>query len=207
MKRALLVVAIAAGAALVPSYASASSTDILVGGCGYDEPAVTGVERVGVIDDVSIAMTRGLQHQPIGATVTCWITVNGVEAPGTRYSFSGFGVQAGAHPVSFTASDIDIVTLCWSVDFADGTSYEPECLTTIGKPLVPWWITDDENIVLGAVDDAEVTYVDPVVCPALEAARGSYGPVTVAADGDVYIADPIGLQPTPYYDCPPYRNF
>ena len=51
--------------------------------------------------------------------------------------------------------------------------------------------------------------LEPVACPAfIELGRdtggGVFGAVLIDADGDVYLAQPLGRGYTRYYDCPPY---
>src|SRR5579885_2163599 len=69
--------------------------DSKVGGCTFntdENQTVTGGQNVGEIADLSI--TTDATHQPIGATVECWIDVNGVKVDSTDLVASGFGVQA-----------------------------------------------------------------------------------------------------------------
>jgi hypothetical protein len=203
VKRVVLAAfALGATALAGPTAAGAAAPDVIHGGCGFntDEQAtLTGGQNVGVIYDLSVTTTGDVPPLPIDATVTCWIEVNGVEAPHTRYSYSGPGVQAGADRISFAAGDTDTVWECESVTFADGTTQVMDCPTPIPPAEVPPVVG-----LLDAVNTVFVSYVDPVVCPVLAATAGTYGPITIAPDGDVYVPDPLALGLSPIYDCPPY---
>lgn len=200
MKRILVVtLALVAGATVAPTAANATAAeDRIRGGCGFvsDDTVAfaTGQETFhGVIDDVSATTTRLL---PTDATVTCWIDVNFVEAPGTRFSYSGFGVQAGADRISYTAAPGDIVVECQSVTFADGAT-QTGCPAALGPFILP------PPVVTDLIDDSWAWVISPVACPLLADLAGTYGPVTVAADGDIYVPDPLGVGLNPVVDCPP----
>ena len=193
-------------AVAVATPAAADSPDRTLGGCSYDTQSSPGAtERTGVISDASVTHTPdGL---PIGAVVTCKIQVNGVDAPGTSADFPGYGAQAGAQPISFTAADFDVVVLCQQTVYADGTSTDWYCPGATTLPLPPQWVIDDINLVVGIVNGISVYDVDPHLCPVLAAHPGTYGGITVEPDGDVYAPDPLELWDGPLYDCPPYGDF
>jgi hypothetical protein len=214
MKKHLLVaLALASGALALPPAAEAATADVIHGGCGYNtdqNATLTGGQNAGIIYDLSVTTTGDTPPLPIDATVTCWITVNGVEAPGTRFSYSGAGVQAGVDRISFARTDGDYVYLCRSVAFADGTT-DAQCPPYGEPPFPPQPVSNLLDVTFGLVNDALrlandaiVSSVDPVVCPVLQKLTGTYGPVTIGADGDVHIPDPIVLFNGVAYDCPPY---
>ena len=207
MNRVLLAaVAVGVTAAVLPAApaSAASGADSVRGGCFFDtnqNATVTGGRNVGEIGDLSI--TTDSTGAPTFAVVNCWIIVNGVEAPGTRISASGTGVQAGVATISYTAGDADWVGLCEQVVYADGTS-DTECPIYEDPNLPPNFIIEALDTIFDVVN-AVVAYPDPVVCPVLVQLAGSYpGGVTIAADGDVYVPDPLVLFAGPVYDCPPY---
>lgn len=189
----------------MPAAAHAGGPDRIHGGCSYETvKKPTTDEYDGVIRDRSI--TTDGDGAPTGATVTCWIDVNGVEAPDTRFSYTGSGVQAGANQISFTAGDTDWVTLCRAVTYADGSTEPTECAGPVVIQIPPECIVTCD--IIGTLDRLIVYAVDPAVCPALLRLAGSYpGGVTIAPDGDVYVPDPLILFDGPVYDCPPYGNF
>src|SRR4051794_3192121 len=118
MRRVLLAVVAVGATALVAPVAGAAAAHDTRGGCGYGAREVTthGDYR-GLMYELSVSTEGGVGTAPIGATVSCWIAVNGVEAPGTRHTYGDVrvpGVQAGADPVSFTAAPQDIVVECQS---------------------------------------------------------------------------------------------
>lgn len=206
MKKILLVTLAIAAASVGAPAAHAAGADTIHGGCFFDtdeQAIVTSGQNVGVIGDYSV--TQDPSGLPTDATVTCSIIVNGVEAPGTRFSYSGAGVQNGVDRISYTAADTDWVDICQSVTFADGTT-QTECPPWSDPSFPPQFVIDLLNGVFDAVNAAIVGYVDPAVCPELVAAAGSYGPITIEPDGDVFVPDPVGLFDGPLYDCPPYRT-
>jgi len=201
MKRLLLAAVMAGASALAAPAAHATRPDVIDGGCFFNtvaDPSTSDVQ-VGVIGDVSVTRTGDVPFLPIDATVSCWVEVNGVEAPGTRFSYSGPGAQEGADRASYTAADGAIVALCQSVEFADGTSKVEPCPTPLGPFQVPPQPILD---LLGATFD----FVDSTACPSLVAVAGTYGPVTIGPDGDVYAFDPFDLGLNPVYDCPPHEG-
>src|SRR5436305_14232541 len=120
MRRTSAIAIATAVLALVTAGGSASAApgDTLNGGCGFntDENALlTGGQNVGVIYDLSLS--RDASGLPSGATVSCWIEVNGFEAPGTRITTTGRGVQEAESLISFTSEDVDFVNECQSVTF------------------------------------------------------------------------------------------
>lgn len=207
--RRILVAATALflGFLVVPEPAGAAPTDLIVGGCGWEfaQPPGEPGTYVGIGYDASV--TTDPTGVPTDATVSCWVVVNGVEAPGTRFSYSGLGVQSGVDHFTFAAGDTDWFDLCESVTFADGTTQLHGACFDQNFQLPPQVILDVLDIVNGDVDNAFVSVVDPAVCPALVRLAGTYGPVTIAPDGDVNVPDPLELFDGPVYDCPPYGNF
>jgi hypothetical protein len=212
--RKVLLVGIAASAIVtwIGPVANAAGGDTIEHGCFFDtneQATVTGGANVGVIGDASI--TQDASALPIDATVSCQIQVNGVVAPNTTFSYSGAGVQAGVDRVSYAAGDTDWVQLCQRVLYADGTDTGwvcpgPEHCFIEGPPCFPPAVNTLLDLVNGVLNEAFTTIVDPQLCPVLVANAGTYGPVTIQSDGDVYVSDPFGLLGL-VYDCPPYGDF
>jgi hypothetical protein len=207
------IVAPAANARLVFRYAtvqtarfaSAHATtgaDTATGGCFFaaaisDVRFATGVVYQGVLGDASV--TQDGAGNPIGATVTCQVRVNGNFDPATQKVFSGpSGVQAGVAQLMYTALPGDFVSLCEDVHFADGTDTGLVCQAATEIKNPPQGITDTLDTVFDLV-------VDPIVCPVLRSLAGTYPLVVrtlvIELDGDVYIN---GGDQTFIYDCPPY---
>jgi hypothetical protein len=199
--------------AVSPAASANAAGDTTHGGCFFntDENALaTNGQNQGAIGDLSA--TTDPSGAPTGATVTCWIEVNNVEAPGTRHSYSGTGVQAGTDQITFTASDTDTVTECMTVTYADGTTEPEDCPGATTLVLPPQQVIDLLDSVFTTLENEEIALVDPVVCPVLvtlgQATGGGVpGVLEIRADGDVYTADPLGLGINPVWDCPPYGNF
>jgi hypothetical protein len=193
-------------AAVIPTIAlpASAGSDEIHGGCFFDtDQPPNATTQTGVIGDLS-ATTSGISVR-IGAVVSCKIQVNGVDAPGTTFSYSGFGVQAGANPISYTATDLDYVGDCERVVYEDGVDTGWDCnSTTITLPPGEFMPIE---FVLEVLHDVFVYSVDPQVCPVLAAHAGTYGPVTISPDGDVDAPDPLDLWNDPMYDCPPYGSF
>jgi len=225
---------------IVAPAAHADASDALHGGCRFAAIAngATGDVQTGVIGDVSVSTTGDTSVdrigdatvRPIGATVTCWIEVNGVTAPGTTHSYGVPGgaapVQAGADPLTFAANSWDTVTECESVTFADGTTQSGCPLWSGFTPcglddgggggsiqFPPQQTEDLLNVLVNSAnsfanDCVFIPYVDPALCPVLKQLAGNYpGGLTVGPDGDVDFPDPsgLGLWTGSWYDCPPYE--
>ncbi|MDQ1700517.1 MAG: hypothetical protein QOG34_2380 [Frankiaceae bacterium] len=213
MRRFLVAIAVGLGAiTAVPGTAHAGASDTAQGGCGFisDDGARGDGVYTGVIYDLSVTTKRGIPRIPTDATVNCWLDINWVEAPGTRFAYSGFGVQAGADPVTYAAGPTDIVVECYSVEYADSTT-ESGCPADLMFRFPPQdvieLLDDTFAFVNGPLGDA-FALTDAVLCPALVKIPGTYGLVTIAPDGDVSIAAPLGLGPDlVYYDCPPYVSY
>jgi WD40 repeat protein len=186
--------------------AAADSPDHTFGGCSFQtENPLGGPTNTGVIS--AAAATFRPDGTPIDATVSCKIRVNLVDAPGTELDVPGFGTQVDARPISFSANDGDIVALCQRTAYADGTVNDWSCPTAITLQVPPQEIIDDINFLFGVVNNITIWDVDWRLCPVLAAHPGTYGPITIGPDGDVYVPDPLGLFIGPTYDCPPYGNF
>lgn len=214
MRRILIACVSALGAsALAMPAAHAGSPDRVHGGCGYEATNVVGDTQVGVIYDASTTTTGDAVPRPIGATVTCWLTVNGVEAAGTRHTYGDLadarGVQAGAELISFTAGVSDIVEECEAVAFADSTS-ESWCLVSDGPQFPPQAVWDLVDGVEGPGHDAVCGGgsggVCATVCAFTRQLAGRYGPVVFADDGDVEVANPFDVGTILVFDCPPYQG-
>lgn len=170
--------------------------DSTIGGCDFNtdrQPTVTGDRYVGVIFDKSV--TTDPKHLPTGATVECWVTINGVKVDSTDLVATGFGVQANSKQISYTAADWDNVQLCQTVTYADGT-IEPPCDEPCNGadecPFPPQQLLDLFTTVNNAVS--------AVLCPVTKTVYGIVGPdptgtglVTLDSLGDVTVPDPLNL--------------
>lgn len=182
--------------------AHAAGPDVVHGGCFLQ---LTGVGRLSgdthaaIVGDGSV--TTDASGVPIDATVSCWVTVNGVEAPGTRFSYSGPGVQAGADRTSYVAGLTDTVSLCQSVAYADNTT-DSTCYADASPQIPPQAVEDFINVLLSFIDPIPL---DPIVCPLFGAVAGEYpGGLAIDVTGDVTVQDPFGGETLRLYDCPPY---
>lgn len=196
--------------ALAAPAAHAAGPNQVHGGCSFATTNAFGDGYTGVLYEASVTTTGDTPPQPIGATVTCWLTVNGVEAPGTRHTYADLpgvtGVQAGADTAAYYADDLDPVNVCEAVAFADGTTQE-WCSVDVRDPIPPQEVFD--------FVDGLVHYVEcgddgsdfcPIGCRFTKLLAGAYGPLLITPEGDVYVVDPLSLGLNPIYDCPPYIN-
>ncbi|MDQ1685721.1 MAG: hypothetical protein QOC82_2458 [Frankiaceae bacterium] len=208
----MLLVGVMASATVVAvaPVASAAGGDTIRGGCFFTSDEVvatneTGGNAIGAIGDQSF--TQDAAGLPVDATVSCQIRFNDVPAPGTTFSYSGIGVQAGVDTISFTIPPLSQESLCQRAVFADGTDTGWNCTLSFGCACPPPAdFVAALHALLAPVTDLLAPYVDPAACPVLAANAGSYGPVTIKPDGDVYLLDPLAPRLNPIYDCPPHGN-
>lgn len=122
MRNVLSVLIVGAATTLTMAAAPAAHAagDTITGGC-FDrtvvDPVVTNGENQGVIGDSSVTRNAGL---PVFADVLCYIRIDGAEASGTKFYYTGTGVQSGSNQIAYTATASDVVELCQDVVFADG---------------------------------------------------------------------------------------
>lgn len=198
---AVITLGVTAGS--IPFAAASASGDHLFGGCEFtteNEAPLPNAQNAGIIWDSSVTIDGA--NRPTGATVDCWVDVNGVKADSTDLVATGNGVQANAKQITFAAGDTDIVDLCQSVVYADGST-ESTCFGACECDLPPQVFIDTVDLVFGTLNSLLIANVDPVVCPQLVKLAGDYGPLTIGTDGDVTVSDPLGVI-AKVYDCPPY---
>jgi len=210
MRRLILTALILVAGASVEPVTHAASAGSIRGGCGYHAEPTTGDSWSGAIYDVSA--TFDSTGMPESAVVTCWLTVNGVEAPGTRHSYGDLGgvrgVQAGAHSFAYNAGPEDEIGFCIAVAWADGST-DSECPAVQLIEIPPAAVWDVYETLAAAGRDASCDgSIDTcaVLCPALGSVDGTYGRLTIGPDGDVYLMTPFL---PPYHrvlDCAPYGN-
>jgi hypothetical protein len=213
MRRLILtLVALVAGGSVAPA-THAATADSIRGGCGFYAEPTTGDSWSGLTYDVSA--TFDATGQPKAATVTCWLEVNGVEAPGSRHSYGDIGggagvggVQAGAHSFAYNAQPEDIVVECTAVQWADGSS-ESECPAVTELEIPPQGVWDVfETVASAGRDTLCAGSVDAcaAICPALASVDGTYGRLTIGPDGDVYLMTPFLPPYRRVLDCAPVGN-
>jgi hypothetical protein len=197
--------------------ATADQGDTLKGGCGmYSEGGDSYTAQQQGLIYVSSA-SQEASGEPSGATVQCWIDVNGSRAAGTLISASGNGEQSGAVQITYRASDTDLVTLCQQVTFSDGSAWvgwdgvNPDCVAVNEAEVPPQVVVDTLATVLDEVDTLQPTVIDPTLCPILitigNATGGGVLGVHIRPDGDVYVPAVTGTGENQIYDCPPYDGF
>ena len=190
--------------------ASADPGDAIHGGCSFNTDSnqtATQGQNEGVIDATAILLTSA-NTPDAGASVHCKIQVNGVDAPGTQLDVSAnaAGIVQGQAQISFDDQDGTLPSaLCEKDDWGDGDTTGWVCQESITLQIPPQEVID-------LLDALFIGTIDPLVCPVLvqlgQATGGGVpGVLEIRADGDVYVADPLGLGLNPVDDCPPYGNF
>lgn len=210
LKVAFAGAAVALAAVVAAPDAHADDSDFMYGDCGFDsstEPITTTGTHTGSIGVTSVTTTGYADPRLIGATVTCWIEVNGSVAPGTTHSYGDFlgiaGLHYGSDPASFTTTDVlDNVQVCETIAYADSTT-DTHCI--YNDLVLP---STRQQQYIRHVGTTVFAILDPAVCSQLAPHAGSYpGGVMIGPDGDLYlgIPDPLDLGLNPTYDCPPYN--
>ena len=177
------------------------------GGCGYNSVSqddTTGPGHyVGVARGDAVVASPRRGHNPVTVSaVRCVYYQDGVAFA----SFTGTGAGPVAvvppAPIEFTLEDWSWIVPCIELDVVDGhgvTHHLEECygVTTLEMPPRAW--IELIEFTVTALNEHVFYDVDPWLCAALrEAGPGTYGPVTLEPDGDVYFEGEW------FWDCPPY---
>lgn len=119
--------------------AHAGTDSTYAGGCGFDAVDDSDGTYRGVVYTATAVYSTGTPaDNPVAATVSCYLKVNGVTQPGTRLTVPGIGVIAGAGAMTYTAHDFDSVEFCTEVDFtSNDTPTHTECEGIVGGPPPP----------------------------------------------------------------------
>jgi hypothetical protein len=172
------------------------------GGCFFDADRHAGVTQpdtyVGVLG-ARVVTTD--DNDPDPADVHCDLQVNGVPGSGDTLDVPGTatGVEAGAKQTTFVAHTADVLTLWTTITDSDESNVSDTFGNSGYLPLPPEEPLDRYGIIGGVFTGV----IDPNTCPTLASLHGTYGPITIAADGDVTF-DPDPLDLNPIDDCPPY---
>ncbi|MBV9098165.1 MAG: hypothetical protein JO079_08905 [Frankiaceae bacterium] len=198
--------------AMAPAASANSAGDTIHGGCFFntDENAIaTNGQNQGSIGDASA--TTDPSGAPTGASVECWIRVNGNKQNQTDHTYTGVGVQGGQDQIVFTADATATVELCEHVVYADTTT-EDSCRVATSQNIPPDAVVALLNSIFDQLDAFEKQNVDPNVCPVLVALHnaipggGIPGVLWIDPEGDVYVADPLSLGLNPFWECYPYGD-
>lgn len=203
MRTKLVAAVVAAGTvALGAPTAGASNHYAYLGGCDFravQQEDVTGQNYEGVFAALAVLYSPDVAANPVAGTITCSISVNGAIAAST--AASGTAVLATAGRATYAASDTDVVELCETVTYRDGTGTTACSAVTkdAGPPQEVWDALDAAYETGRQIVESLVKGVaDPTVCPVLAGLSGEYGAVTVNPEGDVYVVGDV------LWDCPPY---
>jgi hypothetical protein len=192
VRGALLAAALAVAAAAAPAAADHHRAE-----CVYER-----VERDGTYRGAAYGYILGAPGDVV--SVSCVVEVFGdpvVETPATP----GTGLAVTYAPLEFTAAS-DGVMYC-TVTTVNGVTSR-ECSWDDPVQIPPQSVIDLLIPVAEEVDRAllpvwDLLYgggprYDEWVCSALKASAGTYGPIAVNAQGDVFLGG------EPFWDCPPY---
>jgi hypothetical protein len=194
MRRLLIALAVVAAALGLATPASAGTDSRYRGGCSFTTEEVAPGDYRGVLDiEVLVFSIRSPTDNPVSATVTCRLYLNDAELPDLSLTASGTVAVAGAREVTYEAGPWDLVHICTIVDYtSDDTPTSEECWHT-GAELIPPEVIE----ILDVLGENVFPVLDENLCPELAARAGTYGPVTIEEDGDVYVAGEW------FWDCPP----
>lgn len=197
--------------------ARADFGDTLKGGCGlttYNNATLIGGVNSGVIYNVSLSQEQN--GTPSTADVECWVEVNGLMDIGTYIFTTGLGVQAGAKVTGFVAASSDAIAVCQRVTFHDGSTWVApdgntgtDCTAVTEAQVPPQQVIDLIDTIVDVTDSIDKGNVDPIVCPIFVSLHGVtgggvLGVLLIDAQGDLYVAQPLGVGYHKVYDCPPY---
>jgi hypothetical protein len=186
--------------------ASADAGDSVHGGCSFNtdsQQQVTQGQNNGAIEVTALMLTSA-NTPDAGASVDCKIQVNGVDAPGTEIDVAAnaAGLVQGQAQISFDDQNGTLPSaLCEKDNWGDGDTSGWVCQGSTEIQIPPQQVIDLLNTLF-------ITVIDPTICPVLiqlhNAGVGIPGVLSIGPDGDVTVADPLGLGLNPVEDCPPY---
>ena len=196
-------IALAAAALALAAAGTAPATEPndanWTGKCGilaYSEPTYrigTAYSYEGEVHAALALWSETPEHNPVSATVTCTVNVNGlpqVSIPGT-----GSGYVALHGRVQYSAGPDDVVDLCTTVDTTDPHGQKKwtiTCAPVEGSRMPSESVTDLKQ-------EAAHLVVNPAACGVLQSLFPfEYDGLRVGFDGDVYVSA------ARVWDCPPY---
>ena len=171
--------------------AHAASDSTIVGGCSFaslSDPVVGPGQQTGEIDVEAVVYSPTAASNPVWATITCYIKVNGVPQPGAVITASGVVAVVGGGLITYPSTESDFVQLCQRVDYTgpgDATPTSDVCFDQVVIILPP--VVCEADCGLGTL-----------ICTATAAAPDVPGIVDTNEQGDVYLAG------EPFWGCPPY---
>ena len=149
-------------------------------------------------------------------SIRCVVKVNGTVRAATAWG-SGNTVATTQDRVTYVRTLTQVTQLCAQYTTSHGAG--ETCFATTTTQVPPQEVYDALDAVITEIDNAlgqldpvfdiihdiEVTYVDPVACPALAARAGTYGGppplpvITITANGDILVDGEL------WWDCPGYE--
>jgi hypothetical protein len=184
--RSLLAALAAAALALPVPHALA---DEPVYGCDY----TTALQQQFGGSNYEAAAFGWVVHAGSAVTIRCTIESHGYEYSGTPTA-AGDSVAVTAGRVSLVADQDFVVCAHVTVSGHDPIT---DCHQGEHYQVPPEVFFDLYEV----LNDLVIAYVDPTICAVLDDYAGTYGPVTINEQGDVFV---LG---EPQWDCPPYDIF
>jgi hypothetical protein len=194
----LLVATVAAGLTAAPAHAAPLAAHCAYAAAAVHDGAASADSYAGVAYGYAAFDDLG-PH-----TLRCYVTVNGVEQSPATLTAAGNALVRTAGPVSYLATDTDVVALCADVD-ATFPTHAVTCEAVSQVPVPPTELYDAVDTFLAtlwSVTDPIDYSTDTIQCPLFAAlAPGVPGVVDITPEGDVTI---VGVGP--FWDCPPYGD-
>jgi hypothetical protein len=143
-------------------------------------------------------------NNPDSADIHCDLQVNGATVAALDIAGNANGAESGVKQTTFVAHPNDVVTLLTTITDSDESNVSDTFGGASIRPQAPpQEVVELLDDLFFIIDGVFTGVIDPNTCPTLASLHGTYGPITIAADGDVTI-DPDPLDLNPIDDCPPY---
>ena len=180
MRKTLLAAVAALAMTPVPAAADAP-----VAACRFDEMQEISTGSNYSVTGYGFVLHPGTEE----VSIVCSIEIDGFVAAETRPG-TGTAFAAVAQDLAFNAAGDEVVLGCTTATVAGHPAHR-SC-ERVGRP------GEALNPVFDALNEFPMEFVDAIACDALADAAGSYGPVTIDGQGDIYVAGEW------FWDCAPY---
>lgn len=196
MRKLAFAAVLCAAIAVAPPAAFAADDSTHVGDChmvASEDPLAGGGFHTGAVDIKTVVTAATPSDNPVSATVTCWVLVNGRMNPGAIVQASGTGTVVGGGIVSFIAVPGDVVELCTAVAFTSNST--PSWEACVVFTLVPTPPPPPGQITMPVVGLIEIQHLagqEPVY-----RAFGALGDASLWSCSDNYPAVPYAVTCTP----------
>lgn len=171
--------------AAVAQPAAAHEPSTYEGGCGFEsvtQEYAGGENRFAGIAYAAVAVYSPGHGNPVSATVTCEVTVDGVVQPTATVSGSGTGLVVAAGPIAFAVDWDSQVAMCETVDFTSDATPTVRVCEEPPRIVIP---PSEYPQVISLLLELFNEHVDPAICE--------------QTGGDLWVGDVF------VWDCPPYE--